>query len=154
MRTTAVGDTIRVAAEGPIRRFRISGVAKVGDVDSIGGATFGLFDVPTAQSVLGKKGELDSIFLAAKPGVADADVARQVRPHLPASASVQTGAEHGRGGRQGDERRDQHHSVLPACVRGDLADRRLVRHLQHAFDDRGPARAELATLRTLEASRR
>jgi ABC-type lipoprotein release transport system permease subunit len=92
----AVGDTIKVAAEGPIRSFRISGVAKVGDVDSIGGATFGVFDVPTAQRLLGKEGELDSIFLAAKPGAADAEVARQVRPLLPASASVQTGAEQGR----------------------------------------------------------
>ena len=92
----AVGDEIKVSAEGPTRSFRISGVARLGDVDSIGGATFAVFDVPTAQTVLGKAGELDSIFLAAKPGVADAELARQVQPLLPPSAGMKTGAEQGR----------------------------------------------------------
>jgi putative ABC transport system permease protein len=90
-----VGDKIGVSAEGPTRTFNIAGVAKFGSVDSIGGATFAVFDVPTAQTVLDKKGELDTIFLAAKPDVSDEALADQVRPLLPASAQVQTGAEQG-----------------------------------------------------------
>jgi putative ABC transport system permease protein len=91
----SVGDEIKVAAEGPTRSFHISGIAKFGNVDSIGGSTFAVFDVPTAQRLHGKEGEFDSIFLAAKPGATDKQVARQVRPLLPASASVQTGTEQG-----------------------------------------------------------
>jgi putative ABC transport system permease protein len=91
----AVGDEIGVAAEGPTRTFTIAGIAQFGSVDSIGGATFAVFDVPTAQTVLDKEGEFDSIFLAASPGVSDEEVADQVRPVLPASAQVQTGAEQG-----------------------------------------------------------
>jgi putative ABC transport system permease protein len=90
-----VGDEIGVSAEGPTRTFTISGIARFGSVDSIGGATFAVFDVPTAQTVLNKEGEFDSISLAAKPGVSDEEVANQVRPLLPASAEVKTGAEQG-----------------------------------------------------------
>jgi putative ABC transport system permease protein len=88
-----VGDRISVSAEGPTREFRVSGVAKFGSVDSIGGATFAVFDVPTAQDLLGKTGELDQIFMAPKSGVSDDELAKQARPLLPPSAVVQTGAE-------------------------------------------------------------
>ena len=90
-----VGDKISASAEGPTRSFTITGTAKFGSVDSIGGATFAVFDVPTAQSMLKKEGQLDSIFIAAKDGVADADVAKQVEPLLPSSATVRTGEEQG-----------------------------------------------------------
>jgi putative ABC transport system permease protein len=150
----AVGDAIRVAAEGPIRSFRISGVAKVGDVDSIGGATFGVFDVPTAQSVLGKEGELDSIFLAAKPGVSDADVAREARPLLPASASVQTGAEQGRA--DAEETNDgikviQYFLLAFAAISLIVGSFVIFNTLSMTVAQRV---RELATLRTLGASRR
>ena len=83
-----IGDKIGVAAEGPTRTFDIVGIAQFGSVDSIGGATFAVFDVPTAQTLLGKEGEFDSISLAAKPDVSDEAVADQVKPLLPASAQV------------------------------------------------------------------
>ena len=70
-----VGDKIRASAEGPTREFNIVGIARFGSVDSIGGATFAVFDVPTAQSMLNKQGQVDSIFIAAKSGVSDAAVA-------------------------------------------------------------------------------
>ncbi|HEX8854652.1 MAG TPA: FtsX-like permease family protein [Thermoleophilaceae bacterium] len=85
-----VGDTIGVSAQGPTRQFHISGVAKLGSVSSIGGATFALFTVPTAQQVLGKQGQYDEIFIAAKPGVSEQAVANEVKPLLPASATVKT----------------------------------------------------------------
>jgi putative ABC transport system permease protein len=90
-----VGDKIRAAAEGPTREFNIVGIARYGSVDSIGGATFAVFDVPTAQAMLNKQGQLDSIFIAAKDGVDDSAVAKEVRPLLDNSAVVRTGAEQG-----------------------------------------------------------
>ena len=91
----AVGDKIRASAEGPTREFNIVGIARFGSVDSIGGATFAVFDVPTAQSMLNKQGQVDSIFIAAKSGVEDSAVADQVKPLLDSSAVVRTGAEQG-----------------------------------------------------------
>jgi putative ABC transport system permease protein len=90
-----VGDKIRASAEGPTREFNIVGIARYGSVDSIGGATFAVFDVPTAQNMLNKQGEVDSIFIAAKSGTSDTAVADQVRPLLDDSAVVRTGAEQG-----------------------------------------------------------
>src|SRR5581483_1804998 len=43
-----VGQTIGVAARGPVRKFRIVGIAELGGVASIGGATLAVFDLPTA----------------------------------------------------------------------------------------------------------
>jgi putative ABC transport system permease protein len=89
----AVGDTIRAAADGPTRTYAISGIAKLGDVDSIGGATIAVFDVATAQALLNKQGAFDAISTAGKPGVSDDQLAREIARVLPPSAQVQTGAQ-------------------------------------------------------------
>jgi putative ABC transport system permease protein len=83
----AVGDTVRVAAAGPIERFRISGIVGFGDVDSLGGATIAAFDLPTAQRVLRKDG-YDSISVAARHGTSIEQLMSQLRPLLPATAQV------------------------------------------------------------------
>ena len=49
-----IGDTVKVAGEGPVRPFELVGIARFGDVDSLGGATIALFDVETARTVLGE----------------------------------------------------------------------------------------------------
>ena len=63
-----VGDRIGVAALGPAQQFEIVGIAKYGELSSIGGATFAIFDVPTAQKLLDKEGELDAVQAAAADG--------------------------------------------------------------------------------------
>ena len=88
-----VGQQINVAAVGPVRTFTITGIAKYGNVSSLGGATIAVFDIPTAQALLGKSGQLDSISLAAKPGISEQTLVRDVRPLLPPTATVQTGAQ-------------------------------------------------------------
>ena len=62
-----LGDRIGVAALGPAQDFTIVGIAKYGDLSSLGGATFAIFDVPTAQTLLDKEGKLDAV-TAAHPG--------------------------------------------------------------------------------------
>jgi putative ABC transport system permease protein len=89
----AVGDQIRVSAQGPIRTYRITGIAKFGSVDSLGGATIAVFDVPTAQKLLHKEGVYDAIAVASRSGVSPEELKRQIQPILPASAEVKTGAE-------------------------------------------------------------
>ena len=40
-----VGEQVKVAGEGPVRSYTLTGIARFGDVDSLGGATIALFDV-------------------------------------------------------------------------------------------------------------
>src|SRR5512133_423053 len=80
-----VGDKIGVAANGPARQYTITGVARYGKENSIGGATFAVFDVPTAQAVLGKRGQYDTIFVAARDGVSSQQLVNDLRPVVPAS---------------------------------------------------------------------
>ena len=88
-----VGDAIGVAAKGPVQRFTISGIAQFGSVDSLGSATFAVFDVPTAQALFHKEGKLDGIQVAAADGVAPEELVSEIRPILPAGTEVQTGAQ-------------------------------------------------------------
>jgi putative ABC transport system permease protein len=88
-----VGDTIRASGEGPIQRFTVSGIAHLGDLGSIGGATIAVFDLPTAQALLNKQGEVDLISVAGKSGVSNDRLAEEIAPILPDQAQVKTGAE-------------------------------------------------------------
>jgi putative ABC transport system permease protein len=88
-----VGDKIGIAARGPVGQYTITGIAKYGTVNSIGGATIAVFDVPTAQALLGKRGQYDTIFAAAKDGVSSEQLVRELRPLVPAAAQVKSGQE-------------------------------------------------------------
>jgi putative ABC transport system permease protein len=85
-----LGGHVRVAGRGPVRTFTVSGVATFGAVDSIGGATFAIFDLPTAQQLFGEPGQFDSILVAARPGVTPAALHHALAAAIPSSARVQT----------------------------------------------------------------
>jgi len=87
----SVGDKIGAAARGPVRQYTITGIAKYGKNNSIGGATFAVFDVPTAQALLGKRGQYDTIFVAAKDGVSSQQLVSDLKPSMPANAQIRTG---------------------------------------------------------------
>jgi putative ABC transport system permease protein len=86
-----VGQTIGVQVEGPVEQLRISGLVKFGAVSSIGGATLAGFDLPTAQRLFGKEGKLDQIRVAGKPGVSPEALITQIREVLPPGTEVRTG---------------------------------------------------------------
>jgi putative ABC transport system permease protein len=88
----AVGDRVGVAALGPVQQYVITGIARFGSVDSIGGATIAVFDVPTAQALFQKQDRFDSISVAAKDGVSSDELMQALRPLVPDTAEVQTGA--------------------------------------------------------------
>ncbi len=88
-----VGDEIGAQAQGPVQQFRISGLVKFGSVDTIGGATLTGFDLPTAQEFFGKTGELDQIRVAAKPGISPATLVGDIESVLPEGTQVRTGEE-------------------------------------------------------------
>jgi putative ABC transport system permease protein len=88
-----VGDRIGVAALGPAQEFEIVGIAKYGDLSSIGGATFAIFDVPTAQELLDKEGQLDAVQAAAADGTTPEQLTQRIRSELGSDVTVRTGVE-------------------------------------------------------------
>ena len=48
----AVGDKVRIQPRGPVRTFEITGIATFGDVDSLGPATFAVFDLRAAPAAV------------------------------------------------------------------------------------------------------
>ncbi|HET9675056.1 MAG TPA: ABC transporter permease, partial [Gaiellaceae bacterium] len=88
-----LGDRIGVAALGPAQEFEIVGIAKYGDLSSIGGATFAIFDVPTAQALLDKEGQLDSVQVAAADGTAPEQLTQRIQAELGGDVTVRTGVE-------------------------------------------------------------
>ncbi len=87
-----VGQPVKVAGEGPVRTFTLTGIARFGEVDSLGGATIALFDVPTARQMLDKSG-FDAVAVAARDGVGQTKLIDSIASVLPASAEVRTGTE-------------------------------------------------------------
>lgn len=87
----AVGQEIGVIARGPIERFRIAGIAKIGGVSSLGSATMAIFDFPTAQTLFRKQGRVDAINVAAKSSVTPQQLVQEIQTILPLTAQVRTG---------------------------------------------------------------
>ena len=88
-----MSETRSACPRGDAWSSSIPGIAKFGTVDSLGGATLAVFDIPTAQRLLGKEGQFDNISVAAKTGVSPAALRDEDPTILPASAQVRTGAE-------------------------------------------------------------
>jgi putative ABC transport system permease protein len=87
-----LGQTVGAFADGPVHRYRVSGIIRFGTVDSVGSATITVFDLATAQRLFDKRGKLDLIRVQAKAGVSDAHLLRQIRPLLSATTQVKTAA--------------------------------------------------------------
>ena len=87
-----VGDPIQIIVGGPKRSFEIVGIAKFGNVSSIGGATLAIFDVRRAQELLGKDGAYDAVSVQGADGVSTPELLAAVRAVTPtATTQVRTG---------------------------------------------------------------
>jgi putative ABC transport system permease protein len=86
-----IGQTIGVQANGPTLQMKISGFVHFGGAASLGGATLSGFDLPTGQRLFQRIGKLDQIRAKAKPGVTPAKLAAEIRAILPPHTQVRTG---------------------------------------------------------------
>jgi putative ABC transport system permease protein len=86
-----LGDTVDILAEGGRRSFTLVGTIGFGKSDSILGATFAGFDLPTAQAVTGKVGKVDDVAVKAVDGVSAAELRDRVADALPDDVEVLTG---------------------------------------------------------------
>jgi len=89
----SVGDTVAVSTLGAKRRYEVTGIATFGAVNSLGNATMAIWDLPTAQTLLDKKGRFDGISIAARQGTSPDALIRAVRPLVPASLQVKDAAQ-------------------------------------------------------------
>ncbi len=89
----AVGDKIGMSANGPVEQYRITGIAKFGEVDSLGGAVIAVLDIPTAQTLLHQEGQYDGISITAKDSSSPAEVRKAVAGLVPANVDVKLAAD-------------------------------------------------------------
>jgi putative ABC transport system permease protein len=88
-----VGDTATVLVLGPPQQVRISGIAKFGEADSPGGASFVLFTTPTAQRLVAEPGRFDGVSVVADEGVSQREIADRIARVVPEGVEVLTGEE-------------------------------------------------------------
>ena len=90
----ALGDTVPISGEGPQERFRLVGIAKFGDANSLGGAAIAVVLPQVAQRMLNLHDEFTTIQVAAANGTTPNELAAAIRAVLPARvATVRTGEE-------------------------------------------------------------
>jgi putative ABC transport system permease protein len=89
----AVGQTIQISTLEPKRDFEVVGIARYGDVKSLGTTTFAIFDVATAQTLFERDGQFDAISVAGKESTTPQQLIEEIRPLLPADAQVKTGVQ-------------------------------------------------------------
>jgi putative ABC transport system permease protein len=85
-----VGDTVRVVAVRGTREFTLVGIASYGDISSPGGATFALFDQPTASEFLLQPGFVDAILVEGDDSVSDEVLAQRINAALSADLKLET----------------------------------------------------------------
>ena len=85
-----LGDTVKVVAQSGSREFTLVGIASYGDVRSPGGATFALFDVPTAAEFLGKPGFVDAILVVGDGSRTDEELATDIDAIFDPALKIET----------------------------------------------------------------
>src|SRR5918994_1239450 len=88
-----VGDTAQVLVKGGPQDVTVAGIAKFGDADSPGGASFVLFTLDTAQRLVAEPDKVDSILVIADDGVSQTEIVQRIAPELPKGTEAVTGAE-------------------------------------------------------------
>jgi putative ABC transport system permease protein len=86
-----VGDRVDVVLQVGRRTFTLVGIVGFGETDSLLGATMVGFDLPTAQTALGKEGVVDEVDVVAEDGVDARELRSRIAAALPDDVEVLTG---------------------------------------------------------------
>ncbi|AEM84985.1 ABC transporter permease [Streptomyces violaceusniger] len=87
-----VGDTVRLAVDGPVLHKKLVGIVRTDDTSGSGG-TLVLFDDAAAQKLLLKPGQYDGVSLVADRGTSEQRLAAEARDLLPDDSEISTGAQ-------------------------------------------------------------
>jgi putative ABC transport system permease protein len=85
-----VGETVQISTLEPAQDFEVVGIARFGEVDSLGTATFAVFDLQTAQQLLHREGQVDEISVAGEEGTTPEQLISSIGPALPNDAQVRS----------------------------------------------------------------
>ncbi|MFI6059943.1 ABC transporter permease [Streptomyces sp. NPDC051286] len=86
-----VGDRVRVATNGPVKEYTLSGVFTTEDGAVNAGGSLVLFDTPVAQQLYLRPGWFQDVTVTAAAGASDRKLLDAVEPLLPKYATAQTG---------------------------------------------------------------
>ena len=86
----SIGDRVRVTAQKGSRTFTLVGIANYGDVSSPGGATFALFDQPTASEFLLREGYVDAFLVKGDGTISDEELATRITASLDPTLKLET----------------------------------------------------------------
>ncbi|MCK1815411.1 ABC transporter permease [Streptomyces sp. XM4011] len=87
----AVGDTVRISVNGPVREETVTGIFTTDDGNVAAGGTLVLFDNATAQSLYTAPGAYDQITVEAAGGTSQQQLKDAITALLPADAEAITG---------------------------------------------------------------
>jgi putative ABC transport system permease protein len=80
-----IGDKVRVvtvSGAGTSEKYTLAGIGKFGTADSPAGASLVFFTLPVAEKLLAKPGQIDSVQVAADPGVSETTLVQRIRAAL------------------------------------------------------------------------
>jgi putative ABC transport system permease protein len=84
----AIGDSVVIRTLGTERTFEVAGTVSYIAEDLPPRPSFAGWDIKTAQSLLDRAGQYDAISVDAAPGTSGAELARRIKPLLPADLQV------------------------------------------------------------------
>ncbi|MFH8750822.1 ABC transporter permease [Streptomyces rimosus] len=87
----AVGDTVRLSVDGPVREARITGIFTTDEGTVNAGGSLVLFDTATAQKLYGLPGKFAEIAVKAAPGTSQEALRAALEKALPDGVDVLTG---------------------------------------------------------------
>ncbi|MDX3845732.1 ABC transporter permease [Streptomyces europaeiscabiei] len=87
-----VGDTVRLAIDGPVLHKKLVGIVRTDSASGSGGTAV-FFDDATAQKLLLKPGQYDGFLLEAERGASEQRLAAEARDLLPKGSEISTGAQ-------------------------------------------------------------
>ncbi|MER5677012.1 MULTISPECIES: ABC transporter permease [Streptomyces] len=87
-----VGKPVRVATNGPVKEYTLSGIFTTEDGAVNAGGSLVLFDTEVAQKLYLEPGEFSDVTVAAAAGTSDQKLLDAVKPLIPETAEAKTGA--------------------------------------------------------------
>src|SRR5918996_632901 len=79
-----VGDQVPIQTRSASEEYELVGIARFGNADSPGGATYALWTLEEAQELVGEPGKFDSIGVVGEGGLSQPEAARSVQDDLAA----------------------------------------------------------------------
>jgi putative ABC transport system permease protein len=79
----SVGDPVQIVTQTGADTYTVSAIVGLKEADSIGGATFSIFELGTAQRLFDREGLFDEIYVVAAERATAASVIREIVPILP-----------------------------------------------------------------------